>query len=595
MDSSDTSDTHDSFDSSRDAGSSWHTKALKPRRAPSFLTRAESLLVSFSPAERLALYVCSALLAISTFVLLVGMNNMVSTEVPSNGGSITEGVTGTPRFANPILAVSEADMSVSNLVYSGLMRMNSAGRLMTDLAASYDISEDGTVYTFTLREGVLFHDGVPVTAEDVLFTIGLAKNPDIKSPRRADWEGVQVSTPDERTIIFTLPHAYAPFLENATLGILPKHLWTDVPATEFAFHPLNMRPVGSGPYKIRDVSTDGTGAATRIRLVSFSDFALGEAHVSRLNLLFFPNDKALVDAYAGGSIDSFAAATPSQDFLVPDDAALIRAPLARVFGVFFNQNHASVLAESSVRKALDVAVDKEGLVNASLGGYGVVLNGPLLPLGTPVIDTKTEAERIEEARSLLSRAGWSWNEDEGAWKKKEQTLSITLATADTPELAASAQRIADMWRAVGVQTEVHVYPLSELNTSVIRPRSYDALLFGEVVGRSLDLFAFWHSSQRNDPGLNLALYANTKTDRLLSEARTTTDERERRALYEEFSDLLVADTPAVFLFAPQFVYIAPTELRGIQLGALSNPAERFLSAHEWYLSTERVWNVFVRN
>lgn len=599
MDSSDSSDIYGSplRENASDnlQKSDWRERITRSRPVHRTLEHAEGLLSRFSPAERLLLYVFTGLLALSTFALLVGLNRLVSTEVPARGGSLTEGIVGTPRFANPVLAVSEADMSVSNLVYSGLMRMDSAGRFSPDLASSYQISEDGTQYSFTLRDDATFHDGTPVTPEDILFTISLAKNPDIKSPRRADWEGVTVSSPDVKTIVFTLPDAYAPFLENTTLGILPKHLWQNVNAEEFPFHPLNMRPVGSGPYRVTDVSTDSTGAATRIRLSAFKEFALGTPHIAKFTFLFYPNEKDMLDGFNAGDIDSFAAATPAQDFFLPDETEMTRAPLTRVFGVFFNQNHAPLLADTSVRAALDVAVDKQALVNAVLGGYGVVLNGPMLPTTQTAPEQLTQEERKESARSLLGKAGWTWNEEEAAWKKKEQKLTFTLATADTPELAASAQEVARIWRELGVGVEVHVYPLSELNTAIIRPRSYDALLFGEVVGRSLDLFAFWHSSQRNDPGLNLALYTNTKTDRLLTEARATTEEKERRKLYEEFAEIVKLEHPAVFLFAPQFVYVAPSDLRGVTLAPLSNPAERFLSVHEWYLSTERVWNVFVRD
>jgi peptide/nickel transport system substrate-binding protein len=141
---------------------------------------------------------------------------------------------------------------------------------------------------------------------------------------------------------------------------------------------------------------------------------------------------------------------------------------------------------------------------------------------------------------------------------------------------------------------VQIYPLSELNTSVIRPRDYDALLFGEVVGRSLDLFAFWHSSQRNDPGLNLAMYASSKVDTYLSEARATVDETKRNSLYAQFASALQKDSPAVFLYAPEFLYVVPKSLQGVELGALTTPSDRFLNVYQWYSETESVWSVFVR-
>ena len=177
-------------------------------------------------------------------------------------------------------------------------------------------------------------------------------------------------------------------------------------------------------------------------------------------------------------------------------------------------------------------------------------------------------------------------------RKKGAVLKFTLATVDEPELAATAETLATAWREAGIVVDVHVYPIAELNSVVLRPRNYEALLFGEVVGRALDLFAFWHSSQRNDPGLNIALYTNAKVDALLAKARATTNEREREKLYEKFIEDVAEDQPAIFLYAPKFIYVVPKKLEGVELGALNQPSERFLNVFEWYTDTEKVWNIF---
>ena len=195
----------------------------------------------------------------------------------------------------------------------------------------------------------------------------------------------------------------------------------------------------------------------------------------------------------------------------------------------------------------------------------------------------------------MSRGGWTFDEKTKTWKKKKLALSFSIATADTPELLATAGAIANYWSAAGINVNVRVYSLSELNTNVIRPRSYDAILFGEVVGRTVDLFAFWHSSQRNDPGLNLAMYANTKADSLLATARATTDRKEREKLYSSFAATIEKERPAIFLYSPEFIYVVPKNIEGIKLGALTTPSERFLNAYEWYADTQRVWDFFTSN
>lgn len=562
----------------------------------------EWLFKSLRPGERLLLYALSTLLALSVLLLIANINREATTSVPSRGGSVVEGLIGPVRFINPILAVSQTDNDVAGLVFSGLTRSLPQGEVTPDLATSYEISEDGKTYTFTLRDDVTFHDGKPVTAADVVFTIQMAQQGDIKSPRRADWEGVSVTSPDEKTVVFKLPNAYAPFLENTTLGILPKHIWQDTPPEEFSFSPLNTHPVGSGPFYLKKTEADRTGAITKLQLSSFSDYALGAPHLRKIIFNLYPNEDALLGAYRSGAIEAFVGVTPAKVTVDDSDSVLLRATLPRIFGVFFNQNHAPVLADPAVRLALEQAVDTRTLIYDVLGGYGTTLSNPIppgiLPDSAPPTETTPEEVTdawIETAQATLTKGGWSLDETSGVWKKKKVALAFSLATADAPELVKTAEVVAERWRRIGADVSVHVYPLSELNNTVIRPRAYDALLFGEVIGKALDLFAFWHSSQRNDPGLNLALYTNTRADAILAEARATVEREDREELYRSFAAIVEKDRPAVFLYAPQFIYVTPKRLRGVALGVVTTPSERFAQVHTWYIDTERVWNIFTQS
>lgn len=568
------------------------------RSRRSFMSGLESLLIRFSPAERLALYVFSLLLALSAFILVGSANDLISTRVPTDGGSILEGAVGTPRFANPLLATTPADEDLTTLVYSGLLRIGSDG-FVPDLASAYEISEDGTIYTFHLRDGLAFHDGSPLDSEDVLFTIALAQNPDIKSPRRADWDGVSVTAPDDRTVVFTLPHPYSPFLENATLGILPKEHWENVPPSEFPFSSLNTHPIGSGPFEVRNVEMDTTGAPIEYRLRAFDGFALGKPHLTAITYRVYPNEEELMAAVEDGDVDSFVATSPKTVAReIQEDGTFIRVPLTRIFSVFLNQNHAPALADASARAALDAALDKQVLVDQVLGGFGSVIGSPLAAhtLETPAEATSTGAAP-DRARAILTQGGWrhvapTATTSEAYWAKGNTRLSLTLATPDTPELVASAELVAKAWNDAGIGTEVQVYPLTEFNQTVLRPRQYDAILFGEVVGRSLDLYPFWHSSQRNDPGLNFSLYTNAEADRALAAARAETDRTKREAHVREFLALVKADAPAIFLYSPETAYLVPSYLQGVSIGPVTIAAERFAGVHTWYRDTERVWDFF---
>lgn len=561
----------------------------------SFIRRLHDLLRTFSPFERLVLYVFSTLLALSAAWILVVLSTIFSTYVPTRGGSFTEGAVGTARFVNPLLAASQADHDLEALVYSGLTRQID-GTFVPDLAESIAVSEDGTEYTFILREST-FHDGEPVTAEDVAFTIALAQNPETKSTRRANWEGVEVHVDDERTVRFKLPNAYAPFIANTTLGILPKHLWEQVSADEFSFASLNTKPVGSGPFEVREVSLDPTGAPTEYVLASFEKFALGEPHLRTVTYRFYPDDETLYEAFLDGDIDSFLSLSPKT---LPTDIAqgpqVFEIPLTRVFAIFFNQSHAPVLVDNAARHALAASVDRNALIERVLGGFGEPLTSPIPP-GVLSLESGTTTE-LSPAQ-ILEDGGWSLSQasttaEKPVWTRKDARLSFSLATADTPELAETARLIAEQWRELGVDVNIETFPLSDFNQTILRPRAYDAILFGKVLTRPLDLFAFWHSSQRNDPGLNLALYANAAADKLLSDARAEHDPEARRSLYKDFATTLLEDMPALFLYTPHAVYVAPAHVTGPSEKTVTFPAERFLTIHTWYRDMERVWAFFNR-
>lgn len=540
----------------------------------------------------------------SASVFLWQANSKISVEVAEKGGSLKEGVLGTPRFINPILAISDADRDMTALIYSGLMRPDNQGGLELDMAENYDISEDGLEYIFHLKPGLEWHDGRPVTSDDIIFTIQQAKDSLVKSPKRASWEGVTVEKISESSIKFVLEKAYAPFLDNATLGILPKHLWENATAELMSFSELNIRPVGSGPYKVKKINRDSSGIITSAVLVPNKKFALGEPYIKNINLKFYPSEEKLIGAYRDGDIDSISAINPQTIQPIMKGEHTIKVfSLPRVFGVFFNQNNSKIFAQEEIRKALDMATDRQKIVEEVLGGFGTELSLPIPP-GTfgAIIEEESEAsaeEMLAKAKELLEKNGWKANEDDGVLEKKikKETLRIefSISTAESKELKQTAEIIKSMWEALGAKIELRVFEIGDLNQNVIRPRKYDSLLFGEVVGREPDPFAFWHSSQRNDPGLNIALYANINADKLLEKARTIHNEDERRDVYGQFQEEVKKDAPAVFLYSPYFIYIIPKDIKGTdELNTITIPSERFSQVHKWHIKTDKVWKIFAK-
>ncbi|MDE2218266.1 MAG: hypothetical protein KGJ58_02340 [Patescibacteria group bacterium] len=568
---------------------------------------ALEIISSFSVTEKIIFYFFLAIFAVSSFLLLWKVNQSFMVEFPAYGGQLKEGVIGSPRFINPILAMNDADRDMTSLIYSGLMKSNSKGNLVPDLAESYDISKDGLIYHFKLKDNIYFHNGEKVTTDDVEFTINKTQDPAMKSPKRANWDGVAVKKINDREIEFVLKQPYSPFLENTTLGILPKKIWANFDNDQFSFSLFNIEPIGSGPYKVKSLKKDSYGIPTYYTLVSFDKYVFGAPHIKNLLVNFYQNEKSLIDAFNRRDIESISAISSQDAEALKKERGfrIIRAPLPRIFGVFFNQSQSPVLADKEVREALNEAIDKNRIVKEVLNGYGIEIDSPIPPdlmetanNADNAPDGKTDdgAGKIERASALLQKSGWKMNEKEKILEKKVKNemeqLRFSISTSNTPELKKAAEIVKEEWEKLGAKVEVKIFEAGDLNQNVIRPRKYDALLFGEIVGRDLDLFAFWHSSQRKDPGLNIALYANSKADKLLEDARKTEDVSEKMKKYQQFEDEIAKDFPAVFLYSPDFIYIIPEKVKGYSADQVITPADRFLNVSEWFIDTEKVWKIF---
>ncbi|MEK7552762.1 MAG: ABC transporter substrate-binding protein, partial [Patescibacteria group bacterium] len=504
--------------------------------------------------------------------LLWQANERSLVEQPAVGGTLREGIIGAPRFVNPLLAISNPDRDLTALVYSGLLRLNSDCQLVPDLDESYRVSDDVERYTFILKPDLTWHDGRAVTTDDVVFTITQAKNPTIKSPRRASWEGVEVEKISDREVVFILKQPYPLFLENVTIGLLPAHLWQTLAPEAFPFSNLNLEGVGTGPYQIESVKRDADGLPIIYELSPFKDFSLGQPQIKKLLINFYANEEDLLVAYQNDRVDALSALPPKLITEVINAVAerrgqLVAVTLPRVFAVFFNQNQAKIFTRAEVRTALNLLVDRQEIIDQILAGHGQPLNGPL-PTNDQATTTLAAVKTTEQAAAILTKQGWKKNETTKQWEhlagKEVTTLAFSLSTADTPELKATAMYLKELWEKFGAAVEVKIFEAGALNQNVIRPRDYEALLFGEIVGRQPDLYSFWHSSQRLDPGLNVALYANITVDKILSELRNAnpTDQSSDKQ-YQLVAEEIAKDVPAIFLYSPDFIYLLPSNLKGV--------------------------------
>lgn len=579
------------------------------------------------PSEKLAVFITIGVFLLSGFALYKTAQHNYGTEIPKKGGEVREGIIGYARFVNPLLAFSDADKTLTTLIYSGLLKTDTDGKLIGDIANSWSVSTDGLIYTVNIKPSAQFHDGQPVTTDDVEFTIQKAIDPQIKSPKTPNWLGVTINKISPYEITFTLKKPYSPFAENLTIGILPKHIWGSIAPEAFDVSSYNKEPIGSGPFKIKSTRQNKSGLYEYYELESFEKYTLGAPYIDKLILSFYRNEKELSDAFVDGKINLVGGISADLANETLKKAKLTeKTTLPRIFALFFNQNTDPVLINKEVRKALSISVDKEALIKEILKGYGTEANSPIpfninnyintinQPLSinelvntsgtttstyTPFVSVASEnrntVRNITEARTLLESSGWKIStSSNGVYEKTTSTkeklrLSFTITTSNSPELKHTAELLQNQWAQIGADVKIDIFESNNIAQRAIRPRKYSSLLFGQVTGRDVDLYPFWHSSQRVDPGLNIALYANIKADKALEISRSTTDPDKQLKALADFEKEISIDIPAIFLFSPEYIYGSNINIKGIHIKALTEPSERFINVHEWYTDTKFTW------
>ncbi|KKU51790.1 MAG: hypothetical protein A3A28_06050 [Candidatus Sungbacteria bacterium RIFCSPLOWO2_01_FULL_47_32] len=535
----------------------------------------------------------------STFLFSFFMSHTVS--APRNAGTYREGLMTRPRFINPLyLSNNDTDRDLTGLIFSSLIRYDSKGNIIPDLAESWELSPDNKTYTFHLVKNALWHDGEKVTADDVLFTIKTIQNLEYKSPLRQNWQGVSVQKLDDYTVSFTLRVPYSPFLENATTFILPEHIWGRIPPQSSFISEFNRKPVGSGKYVFSALKTSTTNEITSYTLIANSRYYREPSHISNLIFTFYASEGELIRAYKKGELDGFGSISPEHIAdLKKQDMNVYALRIPRIFAVFLNQNKFPAFKDVRVRNALSLAIDKDALIRDVLKEGAIPADSPIPP-GTfgyaPLPDNLKITPNQSVAIETLEKAGWKKN-DNGIYamtakqdgKKVDMTLSFELVTSDVPELIQTAEFIQKSLAVIGIDVRITSLSTIDLEAQNIRTRSYDALLFGETVGHDPDPYPFWHTSQIRDPGLNIALFANRQADVLLEDARHNPNTDTRRKEYADFQNIVRKNFGALFLYSPTYYYGVRSIIKGIDLQNIVVPAERFNEIDNWYIKTRRSW------
>jgi peptide/nickel transport system substrate-binding protein len=542
--------------------------------------------------------------------------------VPANGGTLTEGIIGGPRYINPLFSqANDADTDLVKLIFSSLFTADNNGELKPDLVQEYNISEDKKTYTIRLKENVFWHkyegDGLiqegdkVLDADDVLFTIRAIQDSNYKSSLRGNLLGVESEKIDAYTIKLSLKAPYEPFLQNLTFGILPSHIWQDIDAGNTPLAIYNIKPIGSGPYIFDSVTKDTKGNITSLTLKKNNDYYGVKPFIEKLFFSFFNDQDSLLAALNSGTIDASAYISEEKETeIARPDIKKYNLQTPGYFAVFFNQEKNKALTEKNVRLAINYLTDKDELVRVALKNNGQKAETPIPPnLKEYNAQTKKYDFNTEYANTILTNSGWAQGEDgirgkefqkeaiplPAATKTKPKVemenipLEITLTTSDSPELKKTAELLREQWQKGGIKVTLEILNADDIQ-SVIKTRDYEALLFGEIIKVNPEPFVFWHSSEIKAPGLNLALYSNKNVDKILEDLRQTFDQNKKTELLAAFQTQIVDDAPAVFLFNRYMGYWAKSSLEGMETKIRVLPADRFASINSWSLMQKRIWD-----
>lgn len=375
-----------------------------------------------SRKEKIILLIFFILFFVSSFFLGGTFYLKNTILAPARGGEYIEGIMGFPRFINPVLATTDVDRDLIEIIFSGLMKYDDRGEIVKDLAKEIEIKEEGKIYEVYLKENIFWHDGQKVTPDDIIFTINRIQDPEFKSPLRANWLGIEIekiSSKKGEGIRFKLSKPYAGFEARLTLKIIPRHIWQEISAQNFPLSIHNFQAVGSGPFLLKKIDRTQEGKILSLTLERFKRYYGKSPYLSQIFFRFFETEDQLVRAFNKKEILGLA---PSYNLITKKNLELdqINEYLflwPRYFALFFNPKKSEILNQKNVRRALNYATDKNEIVNSVFLDRAKVVDSPTLPdifnLSPP---KNIYLFDFEKAENLLK--------DSGFIKKEEKFVKI---------------------------------------------------------------------------------------------------------------------------------------------------------------------------
>lgn len=502
---------------------------------------------------------------------------------PVAGGTYVEGDVGMPTTLNPLLATSATEQDVARLLFRGLTRVDGTGAPLPDLASDWKVSDDGRVYTFTLRRDVTWQDGQPVTSQDVRFTIATIQAPDFpgNDALARFWRGIVVAAPDDWTVTFTLLEPFAAFPNYASVPILPRHLLGGVLASDLPTHPFSFAPVGTGPFRLEAFSRE----KRTVSLVRYDGYAGEKPLLDRVEFRYYDDTQSLLAALKAGEVQGTGTVSIDQ-LLRPGSLPrnmLIYAPSVSSYTALFFNLRSPLFADPEVRRAIERGIDRKRIVKDVLQEHATVGTGPVPDTSWAYAPPRTPPADADDAKRILEEAGWKDADGDGVREKGGQRLSFPLLVNDddAQRMAVAANLVAQL-RPIGVRVVPQPLSAPEVSQALSR-REFAAALFGwHTASGDPDCYQLWHSSGAED-GLNFSGLRNEEIDRLLEEARQATDREQRKGLYAQFQQVFAEQVPAIVLYYPRYYFAVSAGVRGVEPTPLVEPSDRLAQLTTWYV------------
>ncbi len=487
------------------------------------------------------------------------------------GGVINVAQTGgDPGVANPIL-VGGTDNYPWWWAFERLVKYDDAGTPIPDLADSWEYNPDGTQLTFKLAPNATWHDGEPVTSADVVFTFDKVKDEktktDVRSNLQVAGEWVTWEAPDPQTVVLTTKEPFAPFLfALSQIGIIPQHVLENSP--DINTDPFNMKPIGSGPYKVVEWEQDQF-----TRYERFDGYHRGPAAADGLNEVFFEDAAPALAAMEAGEIDiSFTPPESQAPYEDNPDFVLHRYVYFTPISLSFNMKH-PILQDIRIRQAFRYAIDKDSLAETLTKGRNTRADnqysdtGPLDRYNN--YSLPKDEFNVEQANALLDEAGWVRGDD-GVREKDGQRLSFPMLTySGFEEYKNGLEILQQMLGELGVEISPEVIDYDALSERWSDPnddpnaRPLTLEEYPHPFEQDPDVHDELHSRSFPPAGNNYNYFKDEEIDRLIDEGRKETDDEKRIAIYHQLDARRKEIIPAIPLYLATDGWVFSRKVGGV--------------------------------